>query len=398
MFSEKNKKINRLTLKHLVFLITYAIILIWIILHLNEVVNTIFMVVGLLKPFLYGIMMAFIFNIPMKFFLRKLPDSLGKGKKPLAVICSLFIILGIIAFIFRIVMPQVIDSVTSLANSLPAYIASAQSTITDLIERQQIPEEVLHQIDTYSMQLQDMLLNLMKNGIPHLLTMASGFASSLANVVMALVIAVYMSVSKDKLLDQSRRFLYAFTSQRVYDTCLHVAHLTNVTFSAFITGQMVEAIIIGVLCYIGCLVLGFPYAPILGVIIGCTNIIPIFGAIMGVALCALLVVFVNPLQGVFFVIFGICLQQFESNLIYPRVVGTSVGLSGLWVLFAITVGGGLFGFMGMLLGLPVFSVIYSLLREEMNRRVQKKQEKSEDLHQPEPALQQEEDKTLDMAE
>ena len=147
-------------------------------------------------------------------------------------------------------------------------------------------------------------------------------------------------------------------------------------FPAFITGQLVEAVIIGVLCYIGCLVLGFPYAPILGVIIGCTNIIPIFGAIFGVVLCALLVAFVNPLQGVFFVIFGICLQQFESNLIYPRVVGTSVGLSGLWVLFAITVGGGLFGFAGMLLGLPTFSVIYSLLREEMNRRVRLKRENS----------------------
>ena len=273
-------------------------------------------------------------------------------------------------------MPQVIESIAALANSLPGYIEDAQKTITRMIEKQQIPQDVLKQVDAYSVQLQDTLVNLLKNGIPHLITMASGFASSLANVFMALVIAVYLTVSKDKLLEQSHRFLYAFTSERVNNNVLRVAHLTNTTFSAFITGQLVEAVIIGVLCYIGCQVLGFPYAPILGVIIGCTNIIPIFGAIFGVVLCALLVAFVNPLQGVFFVIFGICLQQFESNLIYPRVVGTSVGLSGLWVLFAITVGGGLFGFAGMLLGLPAFSVIYSLLRDEMNRRVRLKKESS----------------------
>ena len=376
MFTEKNKKINRLTLKHVLFLITYTIALIWIMLHLNEVFDTVSMIIGMLRPFIYGIMMAFVFNIPMKFFLKKLPDNLGRWKKALAAVCSLLIIFGILAFIVRIVMPQVIESIAALANSLPGYIEDAQKTITSMIEKQQIPQDVLKQVDTYSAQLQDTLVNLLKNGIPHLLTMASGFASSLANVFMALVIAVYLTVSKDKLLEQSHRFLYAFTSSRANAFVLRVAHLTNTTFSAFITGQLVEAVIIGVLCYIGCLVLGFPYAPILGVIIGCTNIIPIFGAIFGVVLCALLVAFVNPLQGVLFVIFGICLQQFESNLIYPRVVGTSVGLSGLWVLFAITVGGGLFGFAGMLLGLPTFSVIYSLLREEMNRRVRLKRENS----------------------
>lgn len=269
-----------------------------------------------------------------------------------------------------------IEGITPLANSLPGYIEDAQKTITSMIEKQQIPQDVLKQVDTYSVQLQDTLVNLLKNGIPHLLTMVSGFASSLTNVFMALVITVYLTVSKDKLLEQSHRFLCAFTSGRANAFVLRVAHPTNTTFSAFITGQLVEAVIIGVSCYIGCLVLGFPYAPILGVIIGCTNIIPIFGTIFGAVLCVLLVTFVNPLQGVFSVIFGICLQQFESNLIYPRAVGASVGLSGLWVLLAITVGGGLFGFAGMLLGLPTFSVIYSLLCGEMNRRVRLKRENS----------------------
>lgn len=378
MLLEKNKKINRLTLKHVLFIITYTIAIIWVMLHLNQVLDLVSMIINMLKPFIYGLVMAFVFNIPMKFFLRKLPDSLGKWKKAVASICSLLLIIGIITFVVAIVLPQIIDNIATLANSLPGYFADLQTLINRMIENKEIPAELLQQIDAYSAQLQETVLNVLKNGLPHLITMASGFANSIANVFMALVIAVYFTVSKDKLLRQCHRFLYAFTSPRVHQTLVKVAHLTNATFSAFITGQLLEAVIIGVLCYIGCLIFNFPYAPILGVIIGCTNIIPIFGAIFGTVICALLVAFVNPLQGVFFVIFGICLQQFESNLIYPRVVGNSVGLSGLWVLFAITVGGGLFGFVGMLLGLPAFSVLYSLLREEMNRRVEIKNKKKEE--------------------
>lgn len=337
------------------------------------------MLINLLKPFIYGFLMAFIFNIPMKFFLRKLPDSLGKWKKAVASICSLLLIIGIITFVVAIVLPQIIDNIAALANSLPGYFADAQVFVNRMIENKEIPPELLKQIDAYSAQLQDTVLSVLKNGLPHLITMASGFANSIANVFMALVIAVYFTVSKDKLLKQCNRFIYAFASPRIHKGLVKVARLTNTTFSAFITGQLLEAVIIGVLCYIGCLIFKFPYAPILGVIIGCTNIIPIFGAIFGTVICALLVAFVNPLQGILFIIFGICLQQFESNLIYPRVVGTSVGLSGLWVLFAITVGGGLFGFAGMLLGLPAFSVLYSLLREEMNRRAEIKDKKKEEI-------------------
>lgn len=368
MLKDKDKKLNHLTMKHILFIITYTVALIWVILHMGQVLDTLKMVLNLLKPFIYGIMMAFVFNLPMKYFMKKLPASLGKGKRAVAAILSLVIIIGVVTFIFWIVVPQVVDSVATLAKALPGYLESLQKTIATAIENKQIPEEVLRQVESYATDIQEMALSIVKNGLPHLLDMASGFANSIANIFMALVIAVYLTISKNKLLTQGEEFLYAFTSKHVHDYILKVGHLTNVTFSNFVTGQMVEAIIIGILCYIGCLILHFPYAPILSVIIGCTNIIPIFGAIFGVGLSALLVAFVDPLQGVFFVLFGICLQQFESNLIYPRVVGNTVGLSGLWVLFAITVGGGLFGFAGMLLGLPIFSVIYALLREEMHRR------------------------------
>lgn len=371
---DKNEKLSRMTLKHAILLITYTIALIWVILHMHEVLHVVSMVIGMLKPFIYGIMMAFIFNLPLKFFMKKLPDSLKKWKKPLAVLCSTVLVFGLLIFITLIVVPVLVESVANLVMMLPGYFEDTMNMIDKLLRSGTIPKEMLDSIGVYVAQIQDTLIKILRNGVPQLISMAGGFASGLANIGMALVIAVYLTISKDKLISQLKRFLYAFTSTKVNTFLLKVGKLTNVTFSNFVAGQLVEAVIIGVLCYIGCLIFRFPYAPILSVVIGCTNVIPYFGPFLGTGFGAFLVALVNPLQAVFFIIFGSVLQQIESNLIYPRVVGTTVGLSGLWVLFAITIGGGLFGIAGMILGLPVFSVIYTLIREIMNKRLKEKQE------------------------
>lgn len=370
---DKNQKLNRLTIKHALLLITYTVALIWVILHMHEVVDVINMIIGMMKPFIYGIMMAFIFNIPLKFFLNKFPDSLKQWKKPLAVLCSIVVVFGILIFIILIVVPVLVESIANLVATLPVYFEDTMRAINKMVQNGTIPKEVLDSIGQYAEQIQNSILSALKNIVPQIISMASGFASGLANLGMAFVIAVYLTISKDKLISQLKKFLYAFTSTRVNTFLLKVGKLTNVTFSNFVAGQLVEAVIIGVMCYIGCLIFRFPYAPILSVVIGCTNVIPYFGPFLGTGFGAFLVALVNPLQAVFFIIFGSVLQQIESNLIYPRVVGTTVGLSGLWVLFAITIGGGLFKLPGMILGLPVFSVIYTLIREAMNKRIKEKQ-------------------------
>lgn len=370
---DKNQKLNRLTIKHALLLITYTVALIWVILHMHEVVDVINMIIGMMKPFIYGIMMAFIFNIPLKFFLNKFPDSLKQWKKPLAVLCSIVVVFGILIFIILIVVPVLVESIANLVATLPVYFEDTMRAINKMVQNGTIPKEVLDSVGQYAEQIQNSILSALKNIVPQIISMASGFASGLANLGMAFVIAVYLTISKDKLISQLKKFLYAFTSTRVNTFLLKVGKLTNVTFSNFVAGQLVEAVIIGVMCYIGCLIFRFPYAPILSVVIGCTNVIPYFGPFLGTGFGAFLVALVNPLQAVFFIIFGSVLQQIESNLIYPRVVGTTVGLSGLWVLFAITIGGGLFKLPGMILGLPVFSVIYTLIREAMNKRIKEKQ-------------------------
>lgn len=369
-----DKKFN-FTLKHILLIITYAACMVLVILNFQDLKRWFFDVLGLLRPFVYAFGLAYVFQLPMKFFDRKLPESINRFRKGLCVILSLLVILIVAAFIFQIVVPQLLDSLLAFIDKFPAYVESLQKEIVNLIDKFEINGAVEQQLNNYSDQIQEGIMSVLTNLVPALVDVTKGITSGVTNLFLTLVITVYFIISKDKLIKQTKRMMYAFTPDKANDYLTHVSAIANRTFASFISGQLIEAVIIGVLCYIGCLILRFPYAPILSVIIGCTNVIPIFGAIMGVGISALLVAFVNPIQGLFFIVFGICLQQFESNLIYPRVVGNSVGLSGLWVLFAITIGGGLFGFMGMLLGLPAFAVCYTLLREEMNRRIEKKTQK-----------------------
>ena len=365
----QDRKITGMTLKNAILLITYTVILILCAINYQKIFTFIGSFFSLLKPFIYGFGMAYVFSLPMKYFERKLPASLQKGRTIISAFCSLFLVIIMVTFIFNIVVPQVIDSIVSLGNALPSYLEETQQAAEIWMEKLDISNDVMEQISLYSEQIQATMLNVVSNVIPALISAGKGITTSVANIVMAFVIAVYLLISKEKLQGQVKRMMYAFLNDKVNIYVTHVGVIANKIFANFISGQMMEAIIIGVLCYIGCLVLKIPYAPIVAVVIGCTNIIPIFGPIIGTGICGFLILFVSPIQAIVFVIFGICLQQFESNLIYPRVVGSSVGLSGLWVLFAISVGGGLLGLMGMVLGLPAFAVAYSLLREELNRRI-----------------------------
>lgn len=367
-----NKRMNELSVKNALVIITYAVVLITAFLHLNDIIAIVYKILDLLRPFIYGFALAYIFNIPMKFFLTKLPQEVKKCRKLLSAVLSLVVILVIFGFIFNIVVPQLVSSVQTFIEAFPQYITQTQELAMKYLNEYSLNDELMKQFTMYSSEIQKYISEMLKSLLPALIDTTMGITSSIANVFMALVIAVYITISQQTLLGQVRRFGYAFLPRSKFDFIKHVCEVANKTFANFISGQMIEAVIIGVLCYIGCLILRIPYAPIVSVIIGCTNIIPIFGPIIGTAICGILILFVSPIQAIIFVIFGICLQQFESNLIYPKVVGNSVGLSGLWVLFAITIGGGLFGLMGMVLGLPTFAVLYFLLKEEMARRIQLK--------------------------
>lgn len=368
----KNTIIKNISVKQVMLLITYTILLIYAVINMNVVLMLIQSILGITKPFFYGFMMAYLFNIPLKYFMRILPDKLGKMKKSIAVLCALLIVVGILGFLVMIVFPTLFNSVAKFVSEFPSYIGNMEKVISDFLNNNQGIMPYFENLAGYAKNIEGAVLSFAGSIIPQALTIASTIISGVTTGFFAIVIAIYLIISKDRLLVQGDKFMFAFFPTKVYDKCKSIGQLSNKTFSSFFSGQLVEAIIIGVLCYLGCLLFNFPYAPIMGVIIGVTNVIPIFGAIVGTIICSILITFVSPIQGLLFAVFGTCLQQAESNIIYPRVVGTSVGLSGLWVLFAITIGGGLFNFMGMLFGLPVFSIFYTLIKEAMHKRLDMK--------------------------
>ena len=332
------------------------------------------MIFSLLKPFMIGFALAYMFSIPMRYFQKKIPDK-WKNKEMLSAILSFLCVVLVLTFVISVVVPQLRDSIMTLIEEFPSYAKATEETMMHYMSEYNLDEALIEQWNIYSKQIEETVLNVAKSILPMIMGMAGSIISTVTDLVMAIVSAIYFTVTKDTLLTHVKKACYAFLPKSAYEYGGNVVRLSDKTFSNFISGQLMEALIIGVLCYIGAIVLRLEYAPILAVIIGCTNIIPIFGPIIGTIICAVLLLFVSPIQAIIFVIFGILLQQFESNLIYPKVVGSSVGLSGIWVLLAVSVGGGLFGALGMILGLPVVAIIYRLFADEVHRRIKLKEEK-----------------------
>lgn len=274
-----------------------------------------------------------------------------------------------------VIVPQVIENIKLLIDDFPHVVKVLGEWFDYFTTRFHISPEILNKLEELQETLGTTVFDKISTWVPSIANSVTHFATGIFNVVMGFIMAVYMLFSKDKLIRQVKKLGKAFLSEKQYAFSVDLIHLVSSTMESFLAGQLTESVIIGVLCYIGCVILDIPYASIAALIIGFTNIIPYFGPIIGAFISCLLIVFVSPLKALIFLIFSTMLQQFESNLIYPHVVGNSVGLSALWVLFAVSVGGGLFGIIGMIFGLPVFSVIYELLRRWTNQRLERKKEK-----------------------
>lgn len=367
--------LKNLTLRNLIVLMTYTALLILGIINFRYIINFILSFIDILSPFIIGFMLAFILNIPMKYFYKKLQVKNEKKKRIIASLLSILLVLLIVIVVIIVVLPQVISNVKLLIENSPEIFGQAKEWLDYLLKQFNASPEIVLKMEDFQKNIGDTIISQLSSWMPSIASGVSHFTSSIMNLFMGIIIAVYMLFSKDTLIRQVKKLAKAIFKEKTYKQLETVVSLTANTFENFLTGQLTEAVIIGVLCYIGCLILKIPYASIAAIVIGFTNIIPYFGPIIGAALSSILILLVSPVKAIVFLIFSTLLQQFESNLIYPHVVGNSVGLSALWVLFSVTVGGGLFGIPGMIFGLPIFSVLYELLREWTNRRIKIKRTK-----------------------
>lgn len=366
-------KMRDLTLKNMIILVTYIAVLILCLINFSKILDFISQIFGIISPFIIGFILAFIFNIPMKYFIKKLSIKNDKTKKLVSAILSVLLILCVVAILLMVVVPQVVENVRTLIDNMPQILRQLDEWMSYFLNEVHISPEIMLRIEEFQKTIGDTVLSKLSTWVPGIASGVSHLTSGIINLFMGFVMAIYMLFSKDTLLRQVRKIGHAFLSDTQFQHINDVVKLTSSTFENFLAGQLTESVIIGVLCYIGCIILDIPYASIAAVVIGFTNIIPYFGPIIGACLSSVLIVFVSPMKALIFLIFSTLLQQFESNLIYPHVVGSSVGLSALWVLFAVSAGGGLFGIPGMVFGLPTFSVIYELIKRWTNYRLKEKE-------------------------
>lgn len=373
-------KVRDLTLKNILIILSYTALLVLGVIYFESIFQYLGELLNIIQPFIIGFILAFIFNIPMKFFEKKLAIQNKKKRRVVSAILSVLLILLVLLLVVMVVVPQVIENVRTLIDNLPSIFAQAEKWLNYVFEEIRLSPDLLDKINEFQTRFAQTFISTLTAWAPNIASGVSHITTSVINIFMGFVMAIYMIFSKDKLIRQVKKFAHALFNDQHYQYISEVVKLTGATFENFLAGQLTESIIIGVLCYIGCMILDIPYASIAAIVIGFTNIIPYFGPIIGAVISSVLILFVSPVKALIFLVFSTLLQQFESNLIYPHVVGNSVGLSALWVLFAVSVGGGLFGIPGMVFGLPTFSVIYELLRRwtnyrlEVKRNLAKKQE------------------------
>lgn len=369
---------------------------------------------GIVSPVLIGFMIAFVLNLPMRsmenlwnkcelgmkrFFAKKKQEKIKKAvkegataverpievrigkvsgalRRPICLLVSIMIIFAILLAVINLVLPEIGKTVALLVDGVPDWLKKVKEWCVEYAEEYPVISETISGLNIDWESTAKSLLGLIGSGTLGVVgNTFAGVISAVGGVidfVIALIFAIYVLFCKETLAGQMKKLFKAFLPEKVNRTVLYVAQTSHDIFCAFVTGQCIEAVILGSLCAIGMLIFGFPYAAMIGVLVGVTALIPVVGGFIGAGVGAFLILMNDPFQALMFVLFIVILQQIEGNVIYPKVVGNSVGLPAMWVLASVTIGGGIGGVLGMLFAVPTASVLYTLLREVTEKRLEKK--------------------------
>ena len=341
------------------FLIAAGVAVYFLFIHLPDIGSGIGMVLGILSPFAGAIVLAYLLDMPTRFFARKL----FKGKRGPAIVLSYLCAILAIVILVSLVVPQLVASISMFTNNLDSYVANLQQLLTMLQEDYNLPMDTLSELLANSTSNFERIMDTIADAMPTVASYAANAMSSVVAVFTAVAGSIYMLASKDSLLHNLRAAIFAALPPRAAKSVLGVFSMANNIFSSYIGGQMMDALLVGVETFVLMTVFRLNFAPLISVLVGVTNVIPIFGPFIGAVPSAIILLFADPIQAVWFVILILVVQQIDGNFIAPRIVGNAIGLSGLWVLMAIMLGGDLFGLPGMVIGVPLFGVIYALLRD-----------------------------------
>lgn len=351
----------------------------WGLNHLDKIWNVVGYTVGILSPFILGGAVAFVLNVPMRQIekvIRKLTKKDWKLNRALSITVSLAMVLLVIYFVASMIVPEIGRTLAQINRGIPKLITEINHYIQELTKQYPELSDYVGTITLDWEKLSSGALDFLRSGLTNIINSTVSMATSVIGQTMTAIIGVifgiYILAQKEKLSGQAKRILFAYLPQKKAGRILEIMDLTHKTFAGFIAGQCTEAAILGILTYLTMSIFRMPYAVTIAVLIGFFALLPIVGAVVGIVVGAFMILVSSPIKAIWFVVMLLILQQIEGNVIYPRVVGKSVGLPGMWVLLAVTVGGSLMGIVGMLVFVPLFSVLYALLREDVNKRLDKK--------------------------
>ena len=363
------------TRKDIIIIISYIALVIFALVNFSKIIAFLGKVISIFSPFLLGIILAFVLNVLNNFIEKKIfgkikPSKIwNKIKRPLCITLSLILVFLTIFFVMNLLIPQLKNSASLFTDTLPAY----KEDIIGILNKFDVDESTVNKVGEYLDNFGKVITDYIKGNSKDVITVTTEVATSVVNIIskgiITLVFAIYMIAQKETLSRQINKVMKAYLKPKTINKINTVGTLANKTFSNFVTGQCLEALIFGSLVFVGMLIFRFPYASTIGVLLGFTAFIPIFGAFIGTAVGFILIMMVSPVKAILFVVFIIVLQQIEGNLIYPRVVGKSIGLPGMWVLLSVTVGGSIGGILGMLIATPLCSLLYALFTKMVNDRL-----------------------------
>lgn len=361
-------------------LIIFAAIVWLLAINIEQVIKIVLSCIRIFRPFIIGGVIAFLINIPMKFYEKNI---FGKSKnrtikrmaRPLSILFSILSVLAVFSFVVLTVMPQLGRTLSELAIQVPEFFTNAYNQLENFLSSNPQQLEQLEALNLENIDWQSIFETVgsyLKIGVGSIISSSVNVASSIiggiVDTLVAFIFSLYILSQKDKLQDQSKRILTAYFKEGICNKILNISKLLYVNFTNFITGQCLEAVILGTIFVITMVIFRMPYAMLVGVLIAFTALIPIVGAFIGCFVGTFLILVDSPEKAIWFLVLFLVLQQIEGQLIYPRVVGNSVGLPSIWVLVAVSVGGSIFGVPGILLFIPLFSTFYIILREDVKRR------------------------------
>ena len=380
---------NKQTVKSLLLVICSRVAFYVALQNLGAVVETGKRIIEILAPFLLGGTIAFVLNVPMRAIERNLfpPNQRQrKGSRPLSLILTLLALGVVLALAVGVIAPGVENALGSLVEQIPDALKRLGNRVIAL-------EPYLPQLETFLVdltidwkELSETLIALLNNWVRKLFSsggnLLGGVISGLSTFLIGLIFSFYILLQKEKLAGQGRQILYALLPVRQADKTLEILRMANRTFSSFLSGQCLEAVILGAMFFVAMTLFRMPYALLVGVLIALTALIPIVGAFIGCIVGALLIAIIDPWKALMFVVLFLVIQQIEGNLIYPHVVGSSVGLPSIWVLAAVSLGASLMGVLGMLVFIPFCSILYALFRDFVRRRLTEKKIPSDKWNEP----------------